>query len=47
MIPRLLAAGSFIKWHKAATTANFDVFFTCFDGEAYYIGTDENEKWTT
>lgn len=33
-------------WHKAAATANFEAFFDCFDDEAYYIGTDENEKWT-
>ena len=35
------------RWHKAAADADFDTFFNCMDEDAYYIGTDESEKWST
>jgi hypothetical protein len=35
------------RWHKAAADADFDAYFACMDDEAYYIGTDKSEKWST
>ncbi len=33
------------RWHKAAADTDFEAFFDCMDEGAYYIGTDESEKW--
>ncbi len=35
------------RWHKAAAETDFEAFFGCMDEDAYYIGTDETEKWNT
>jgi len=32
------------KWHKDATDANFEAYFSVFDG--WFIGTDKTENWT-
>lgn len=34
------------NWHLAATNANLDTYFSVFDNEAIYIGTDASERWT-
>ncbi len=33
-------------WHKAAATANEDVFFGSMSDSCIYIGTDASERWT-
>lgn len=33
------------NWHKAAATANEDVFFGSMTKDAIYIGTDAGERW--
>lgn len=33
------------RWHKAAATANEDVFFGSMTEDAVYIGTDASERW--
>lgn len=33
-------------WHKAAATANGDVFFGSIAEDGIYIGTDKTERWT-
>ena len=35
------------NWHKAAATANEQVFFGSMMKDAIYIGTDASERWTT
>lgn len=32
-------------WHKAAATADEDVFFGSMTAEAVYLGTDDSERW--
>ncbi|HMG14882.1 MAG TPA: nuclear transport factor 2 family protein [Saprospiraceae bacterium] len=34
------------NWHKAAATANEDVFFGSMSKDGIYIGTDATERWT-
>lgn len=34
------------KWHRAAATANSDVFFGSMAENSIYIGTDAKERWT-
>lgn len=34
------------NWHLAATNADLDAYFSVFDDEAIYIGTDATERWT-
>jgi hypothetical protein len=34
------------KWHRAAATANADVFFGSMADSSVYIGTDATERWT-
>jgi len=34
------------NWHLAATNANLDAYFSAFDDQAIYIGTDASERWT-
>ena len=34
------------NWHKAAATANEDVFFGSMTPDAIYLGTDKTERWT-
>ncbi|MBK6263453.1 nuclear transport factor 2 family protein [Marivirga sp. S37H4] len=33
-------------WHKAAATANEEVFFGSMTADGIYLGTDKTEKWT-
>ncbi len=33
-------------WHKAASKAEFDLYFNAMSDDAVYIGTDPNEYWT-
>ena len=35
-----------VNWHKAAATANEDVFFGSMTEDGIYIGTDATERWT-
>jgi len=34
------------SWHKAAATADAELFFGSMTADAHYIGTDETEDWT-
>jgi hypothetical protein len=34
------------NWHKAATDANFENYFSKMDSAAIFIGTDASENWT-
>jgi len=34
------------NWHLAATNADLEAYFSAFDNEAIYIGTDASERWT-
>lgn len=34
------------SWHKAASTANFDDYFSKMDSISVFIGTDASENWT-
>jgi hypothetical protein len=34
------------KWHKAAATADEEVFFGSMTEDGIYLGTDKTEKWT-
>lgn len=34
------------NWHKAAATANEDLFFGSMTKDGIYLGTDKTEKWT-
>ena len=34
------------NWHLAATNTDLDAYFSAFDDEAIYIGTDASERWT-
>ena len=34
------------SWHKAATDANFENYFSKMDSVAVFIGTDASENWT-
>jgi hypothetical protein len=34
------------NWHKAAATADEEVFFGSMTAEGVYLGTDKTEKWT-
>ncbi|WP_375581147.1 nuclear transport factor 2 family protein [Marivirga tractuosa] len=34
------------NWHKAAATADEEVFFGSMTKEGIYLGTDKTEKWT-
>lgn len=34
------------EWHKAAATANADLFFGSMTDESIYIGTDATERWS-
>jgi ketosteroid isomerase-like protein len=34
------------NWHKAAATADEDVFFGSMTEDGVYLGTDKTEKWT-
>ena len=34
------------NWHKAAATANVDLFFGSMTKDGIYLGTDKTEKWT-
>ncbi|WKV11872.1 nuclear transport factor 2 family protein [Marivirga harenae] len=34
------------NWHKAAATADEDVFFGSMTEDGIYLGTDKTEKWT-
>lgn len=34
------------NWHKAAATANEDLFFGSMTEDGIYLGTDKTEKWT-
>ena len=33
-------------WHKAASEANFDAYFSKMDSTSVFIGTDASENWT-
>lgn len=33
------------QWHKAASEANFDKYFSLMTKEGVFIGTDANENW--
>ncbi|MBQ0741362.1 nuclear transport factor 2 family protein, partial [Aquimarina celericrescens] len=33
------------QWHKAATDANFDAYFSLMTEDAIFIGTDATENW--
>lgn len=33
-------------WHKAATEANFNLYFDAMSDDAIFIGTDAKENWT-
>ncbi len=32
-------------WHKAAANSEFDLYFSFFDNQAVFIGTDATENW--
>lgn len=34
------------NWHKAAATADAELFFGSMTADAHYLGTDETEDWT-
>lgn len=34
------------NWHKAAATADAEVFFGSMTNDGIYLGTDKTEKWT-
>jgi hypothetical protein len=34
------------NWHKAATDANFENYFSKMDSVAIFIGTDATENWS-
>lgn len=34
------------NWHRAAATADEDLFFGSMTADAHYLGTDETEDWT-
>ncbi len=34
------------NWHKAAATADEDIFFGSMTQDAIYLGTDKTERWT-
>ncbi len=34
------------QWHKAATKADFDAYFSLMTEDAVYIGTDASENWS-
>lgn len=33
--------------HAAASEANLEAYFACFDDDAVFLGTDASERWTT
>ncbi len=33
------------KWHKAATEADADTYFSLMTMDSYFIGTDQSERW--
>lgn len=33
-------------WHEAAATANADAYFSVFDEQAVFVGTDASEVWS-
>ena len=34
------------NWHKAAATANYEVYFNLMEDDAIFIGTDATENWS-
>ncbi|MBZ0200428.1 MAG: nuclear transport factor 2 family protein, partial [Ignavibacteriaceae bacterium] len=34
------------NWHKAASEADADLYFSVMDSDAIYLGTDAEERWT-
>lgn len=35
------------QWHKAASDANFETYFACFETDtSIFMGTDATERWT-